>query len=357
MKTSRIGRKSFLKVVLSSILPLWSGGAFAQRTEQRSVLIGVFEGAGTEPDVAVRIITQELNRTGSFVATIQNLQAPILLRAKSISESNPDGALIFLSNDQIICMLPLVVKPTFGIDPNREVVPIAGFGTYVDAFAISADVSPKSFSEYIDWAKNGGASSRIGLTEGLGGKPDRLELVRPGAGSVREIGPKYPATTHGLLIRIVSAHYGIPYKGVEYAPNKTQDMYKDLKSGALPACVDRQSRLLAGHKDGSHRILATTGAVRQQTSPDVPTFAELGLSGVEQPRFHGFYGPRGLPKAIVAQFEEGVRRALGRPDVRDGLRQASIAPRFMSSDELSGLATSFRTEWEKVISLVGFAPD
>jgi len=79
---------------------------------------------------------------------------------------------------------------------------------------------------------------------------------------------------------------------------------------------------------GNLKALAIAGTKRNPQLPKVPTFAELGLPGVELTSWGGISVPAGMPDAIAARIQSAFEQALKQPSVRTGLLNASgeIAP-------------------------------
>ena len=67
------------------------------------------------------------------------------------------------------------------------------------------------------------------------------------------------------------------------------------------------------------KILASSGAKRSTAVPDVPTFAELGVKGVEAEGWFGFFAPAKTPKPIVDLLNRSLNQALQSPDVAERL--------------------------------------
>ena len=63
-------------------------------------------------------------------------------------------------------------------------------------------------------------------------------------------------------------------------------------------------------KAGRLRALGVTGAKRLTAVPDVPTFAETGLSGFNVDQWYGVFAPAGAPSAVVRKLNEDLTRAL-----------------------------------------------
>jgi hypothetical protein len=53
--------------------------------------------------------------------------------------------------------------------------------------------------------------------------------------------------------------------------------------------------------------------------PDVPTFAELGLTGFEDVPYYGFFAPVGTPQAEIERFTAALAKVITTPEVRDKL--------------------------------------
>ena len=53
--------------------------------------------------------------------------------------------------------------------------------------------------------------------------------------------------------------------------------------------------------------------------PDVPTFNELGVKGVEAMRWFGFFAPAKTPAPIVNAPNQAINKALQSPDVAEKL--------------------------------------
>ena len=80
-----------------------------------------------------------------------------------------------------------------GFDPAHDFVAVAGFATFVNAFAVSGGTPAKSVADYVNWVKTAGA----------------------GKGSV---GVPAPASTPEFLVKVIGEKYRldltpVPYKG------------------------------------------------------------------------------------------------------------------------------------------------
>ena len=67
------------------------------------------------------------------------------------------------------------------------------------------------------------------------------------------------------------------------------------------------------YRAGKTRMLATSGAARSPLLPEVPTFAEAGLPGIEGVSWFAVYAPAKTPEALVRQLNAAINKALQRP--------------------------------------------
>ena len=67
-------------------------------------------------------------------------------------------------------------------------------------------------------------------------------------------------------------------------------------------------------RSGKLRALATTGARRAASLPDLPTIAESGVPGYESTAWFGIAVPAGTPKEIVARLNADGQKATKSPE-------------------------------------------
>jgi tripartite-type tricarboxylate transporter receptor subunit TctC len=80
--------------------------------------------------------------------------------------------------------------------------------------------------------------------------------------------------------------------------------------------------------------LLVTGRERNAALPDVPTFAEAGIKGLEVVGFYGVRAPAGTPKDVVAKLSDALRQTLETPDIRARMVQQGCRPRLPAGRRL-----------------------
>jgi tripartite-type tricarboxylate transporter receptor subunit TctC len=99
----------------------------------------------------------------------------------------------------------------------------------------------------------------------------------------------------------------IPYKGSSPA-------LIDMLGGQVMMMFDNVPSALPHIKSGKLRALATTGAKRDATLPDLPTIAEAGVPGYESGVWFGLLVPAGTPRDIVAKLNAEAVKGTKSPE-------------------------------------------
>ena len=76
--------------------------------------------------------------------------------------------------------------------------------------------------------------------------------------------------------------------------------------------------------NGKLRALAVTSATRSALLPDVPTFAESGLSGYAAPVWYGIFVAGGTPAPLVQQLYQSIQRAAESEEFRKRIRAEGL---------------------------------
>lgn len=301
--------------------------ARAESPKTVRILVGFPAGGGT--DGIARVLAEKLRNELKAEVIVDNRPgAGGQIAAQALKSAAADGSTYFISHDHTISILPLVTKNP-GFDPARDFVPVAGFATFVNALAVSAQMPARNFSEYVGWVKaQPGGKSAIGVPAPAS-VPEFL---------VREIGQKF-------ALDLVAA----PYRG-------SAPMLSDLFGNQIPAAIASVPELVENHKAGKLRVVAVLGGQRQAALPEVPTFAELGLAGFEDMPYYAFFAPAGTPKAELDRFANALAKVIALPEVRERLTTWGLMVEFMAREEIMRRERAYRATWAAIVKRSGFTP-
>lgn len=100
---------------------------------------------------------------------------------------------------------------------------------------------------------------------------------------------------------------------------------------------------------GRLKALAAASGRRNPLLPDVPTFAEAGIAGMEAGLWYGILAPKGTPKSIVAKLNAEVNRALEQPDLRERFAAMSVEVVGRPPQVFARHIESELTRWREVV--------
>jgi len=318
--------RRLLLAALASLLALATGPVAGQSGNSVRILVGFPPGGGT--DAIARTLAEKLkDELGANVVVENRPGAGGQIAAQALKSAAPDGTTFFISHDHTISILPLVLKNP-GFEPARDFVPVAGFATFVNAFAVSANTPAKDFKEYIGWVKSQGNKSAVGIPA--------------------------PASVPEFLVKVIGDKYQLdlvaaPYRG-------SAPMMADMLGNQIPAGVGSVPDFIENHKAGKLRVVAVLGDKRQAAMPEVPTFAELGLAGFEDVPYYAFFAPAGTPQAAIDQFSAALGKVIAQPDVRDKLSGWGLTVGLMPQQQLASRERAYSATWARIIKASGFQP-
>ncbi|WP_429951945.1 Bug family tripartite tricarboxylate transporter substrate binding protein [Comamonas sediminis] len=304
--------------------PSWAAGY--NKGKPVRLLVGFPPGGGT--DVIARLLAEKMKDSlGASVVVENKPGAGGQIAAQILKASPADGATFFVTHDHTISILPQVVKNP-GFDPHADFVPVAGFASFVNAIAVSDGLGVRTFEAYLQWLKKQGGKSAVGIPA--------------------------PASTPEFLVRVLNQRFktdlvSVPYRG-------SAPMLADMMGNQIPAGIGSVQDFIESHKAGKIRVLAVLGGKRQQTLPDVPTFSELGLPGLEDMPYYGMYAAAGTPAEMVQAVSQAVAKAVAAPDVQEQLVGMGLSVGYMTPEQLLARERAYSAVWARIIRDSGFQP-
>jgi tripartite-type tricarboxylate transporter receptor subunit TctC len=142
----------------------------------------------------------------------------------------------------------------------------------------------------------------------------------------------------------------IAYKGLP-------PLASDLLGGQIPAAIDALPDLIALHRAGKIRILATSGASRSPLSPRVPTFAEQGFASIEAASWVAMYAPAKTPDPVIGRLSKAISTSLQAPELRERLVKLGYDPTGTTPAELAAIMAADTERWAPIIKASGFRAD
>ncbi len=238
---------------------------------------------------------------------------------QAAARANPDGLTLLVTVNTFVMNASLFQSIPY--DPEKSFEPIAEIATGVLALVVHPSLNVSTFPELIALARS---------------KPGEINYASPGRGTPQHLAMELLK----LTAQIDMQH--IPYPGSAGA-------IKDLAGGHVSAMFIPVHTALPLAEAGQIRILAVGSQNRAQRAPQVPTLAELGVTGFDVDLWYAVLAPAGTPKAIIDRYNAVFNEILAEPGVRDILDKQGLQAEGGKPDRLAKLIARDLPRWAKVV--------
>jgi tripartite-type tricarboxylate transporter receptor subunit TctC len=299
----------------------------AQKLSERAITIIVPFTAGTGIDILARILGEELQQRWGQPVTIENRPgASGNIGSQYAATRAPDGHSLMMTVNTFVMNVSLFNSVPY--DPQKSFAPIAEVA--VGALALAVHPSVK-------------ATSAQGLVALAKANPGTLTYASPGRGTPQHLAMELLKVTAEIDL----VH--VPYSGSAGA-------VRDLVGGHVGAMFMPLHTVLPLAQDQQVRLLAVGSDKRSALAPEVPTFAEEGLTGIAIDLWYALLAPAGTAADIIARYNGAVNEILATPKVRDALSKQGLTARGGSPADLAQLIASDGARWAKVVKDAKIAP-
>ncbi|VCU69796.1 Tripartite tricarboxylate transporter family receptor [Pigmentiphaga humi] len=204
-----------------------------------------------------------------------------------VAKAAPDGYTVGLGTSSQLVM-NVGLQKTLPFDVDRDLAPIGLVSRTPLALAVRAD-GPGSLADLVKLAKES--------------KAQHLTYSSSGVGSINHIAGAAFAQQAGVDM------LHVPYKGAAAAA-------ADLAAGRVDMMLVTLPSMAGLVEQGKVKVLANGIGQRGATTPNVPTFAEAGMSAFKGYTWNNLFVPARTPKEVVAKLNDALNRALADPQVK-----------------------------------------
>jgi len=280
--------------------------------------------AGGVADITARVIAEKLGgKLGGRFYVENQPGAGGIAAARTVISSPRDGhTLALLSNGTAVSISLFNNLP---YDPLKDFDPISSLGFFDFVFATTPESEFKTLAEFIATAK---------------AKPGALNVGTINVGSTQNLSAELFKTAAGIDFTI------IPYRG-------TPELLVSTIQGNLALMIDSYSSIKGNLVDKKIRALASSGSVRSESTPDIPTLRESGVADYDVVSWNALFAPAGTAPEIVKTLNQALQEILGDADVRKRLLELGIEARASTPEEISARLKSDIEKWRKVIEKAG----
>jgi tripartite-type tricarboxylate transporter receptor subunit TctC len=314
---------------LLSVLALVAGGLAAadEAYPTRPITIIVPFPPGGIADLTARPLAAALERGFKQPVVVSNKAgAAGAVGMQSVAIARPDGYTLLLGLVSI-SIIP-EVDALFGRPPaftREQFVGIARLNADPPLLVANAAMPWKSVEELLEDARKRPGEITYASSGIYGASHVPLEMLLHAAGGLKM---RHLPTTGG-------------------GPATTAVLGKHAALWASPPA------LAVPHvKAGKLRPLATWGASRLASFPDVPTLRELGYD-VEYSLWAGLFAPGGVPAGVVKALREATRQAVADPDFKAAMDKAQTPIAYQDADEFKAWWDHDAAMLARVIKKIG----
>jgi tripartite-type tricarboxylate transporter receptor subunit TctC len=308
---------------------LFVAAMLAQAQVDKPVRLLVGFAPGGSADIAARLIAERLAAEFKHNVVVENKPgAGGRIAATMLKDAAPDGSTLMLAPIVVPVLAPLVFSK-LSYDPLADFAPVAHVANFQFGLSVNAGHPAKNVQDLVAWFKANAAQANFGS---------------PAPGSL----PHF----FGVMI---SRGAGIDLVHVPF--NGGGPLMNALVGSQVSSGIDTLVDQIEMHRGGKTRILATSGAARSPLLPEVPTFAEAGLKGVEGSSWFAVYAPAKTSAATLRQLNAAVNKALEAPEVKERFAKLGLEPTGGSAADLVALMKRDTERWGPVVKASGFKGD
>jgi tripartite-type tricarboxylate transporter receptor subunit TctC len=303
-----------------ALLAASAGTACAQAWPAKPIRIVVSATPGGGVDTSTRIVGQGMGERWNQPVLIENRPGGGgAVAGDIVARSAPDGYTL-----KTISIGHAVLPSThrnLSYDPERDLVPISVMVNGPNVLVVHPSLPVKSVKELVALARSK-PGELLYASSGNAGPPHMaMELLR-------------------MLAGIDLVH--VPYKG-------TGPGMADLVAGRVSMTFASVISVRQHVDSGRLRLLATSGAKRSASIPEVPTVAEAGVPGYAVDVWYAMFAPSATPRDILQTLNTEVARILNQPAIKAKLVAQGMEPVAESLDRTAAYIRAETAKWAKVV--------
>jgi tripartite-type tricarboxylate transporter receptor subunit TctC len=294
----------------------------AQPTSYPSKPIRVIVGfaPGGSADITARTIGQKMAELlGQSVVVDNRSGASGIIGTELVSRATPDGYTLLEATMTTHGIGPNLYRK-LPYDPIRSFEPVVLMVRIPLVMFAHSSVAGANLKEVVALLKT---------------NPGKYRYASAGNGSP----PHLAAELFKLKMGVDLVH--VPYKGTGAA-------LPEVVAGQVHFMIDGPPPFLGYVKAGRLRALAAANPKRLAQLPDVPTFAESGVSGMEAGLWYGMLAPKGTPRAVIERLNAAINNILQQADVRERFAASSVETVGGTPKEFGQYIASEITRWGEV---------
>ena len=310
-------RKMLGLVGLACLLIAAAGREAGAQNKTIRIIVPYTPGSG--PDILSRLLSEEVgNEQGPTVVVENRPGAGTVVGTEVVQRAEPDGGTVLLVASSFV-INPALHRGNY--DPSKDFAPLCYLAATPMVLVVQGASPYKTLADLI-------AAARA--------HPGELAFASGGPGSSLHIAIEVLRRAANIDINYV------PFGG-------TAPAVATLLGGHVAAVWADYPTVVAQLQAGTLRGLVTTSRSRVETLPDVPTFAETGVSNYEADIFYGLVAPVKTPDTVLAQLSKTFATALKAPVMKPKLAKEGLFPVGTCGAEFGAYMKKLGDDYARII--------
>jgi tripartite-type tricarboxylate transporter receptor subunit TctC len=284
---------------------------------------------GGPVDQLARLLAEGLQKQYSQPAVVENLPgAAGNLGMEKVKRAKADGHVLLVIPAGNLTINPTLM-PKFPFVVEKDFVPVTMLAQAPNVLVAHPGAGIANLKELIALAR---------------AKPGTLSYASPGIGSGLHLAGELFKQVANIDIQHV------PYKGTPQALN-------DVAGGSIPLMFTNLPAAQEFIRRGRVVALGIPDKVRTPAAPDIPSFAEQGVNGVQVTSWYGVMAPAGTPPEIVERLAKLANTILSQPATRQLLQTAGLSPVSQTPAQFGANIRQETAEWARIIKARGIVAE
>jgi len=279
---------------------------------------------GGSADTIGRLLAQEMAKSLAQPVLVDNRPGGGgTIGVDTVAKAAPDGHTIGIAATGALAINVTLMKLPY--DPLKDLAPVSKLADIPMVIVAHPASGIDSVKDLIARAK---------------ARPGSLAYGTTGVGSAMHLSGEMLKSITGVEL----VHIG--YKGSAPA-------VVDVMAGQIPIAIVDLTSALPHVRSGRIKALATLGAQRTVTAPDLPTMAEAGIAGFDAVGWFGIVAPGGTPRDAIRKLNGEINRIMQLREIREKSLAAGAEPATGTAEEFGALIAAEIPKWGQAVRASG----
>ncbi len=316
MKTSN----AMVHMVMAGVLMAIAAPVAAQQAyPNKPIRFIVPYAAGGGTDTVTRLLAPKMTESMGQPVIVDNRPGGnTIIGTDALAKSPADGYTILFMGTSHVVNASLLTTP---YDAIRDFAPVANVSSFGLILVLPPSMPVNNLQELIALAE---------------ARPGQLNYASTGTGGSQHLTGELFSIVAGIKVQ------HIPYKGGAPA-------FTDLLGGQVQMMFAVPTVSTQYIKSGRLKAIAICSESRSSAVPQVPTFTEAGLPGLDLKNWYGILATAGTPKAIIDKLSTEIAKILALPDVKEKLLSMGLEPFYSTPEQFAVLMKADVAKYAKII--------